>query len=330
MARERYALVAEALAGFDRSDELLATIDWDGSPRTVAVDVIERLRYTGWLTKDTHALGVLVSTILISRGDADPQADALRSLLERYHLAPAPAAILGVDAWQGQEDGKLVQELVVGENTLRDIRYLALARQAASGVLRILAPGGAGTGFLVAENLVMTNHHVLPDEATTRSSSYHFNYQLDDDGVILEGQIVAAESRGMLYTNAKLDVSVVQIQPPPAIVQARTLNLFPAMLQREQRVAIIQHPGGGLKKISLQSNHVQFTSPDVVQYTTTTQPGSSGSPVFNDDFKVVAVHHGARSVGSYVRNEGTTMRAILADIKHTYSDLFTRFSISDK
>ena len=326
-ARERYALASEALAGNERADELLATIDWEGSSRTVAVDLIERLRYTGWLTKDTHALGVLVNDILTYRGDADPQAPFLRAWIDRNHLAPAPAAAPGVDAWQGQEDGALVKELVVGENTLRDIRYLALASQAANGVLRIVAPSGAGSGFMVADNLVMTNNHVLPDISSARLSSYHFNYQLDDHGQIQEGQIVTGEPQGLFYTNATLDVSVAQIQAPPANAKASTLSLFPIMLQREQRVAIIQHPGGGLKKISLQSNHVQFASSDVVQYTTTTQPGSSGSPVFNDDFNVVAVHHGARSVGGYIRNEGTTMRAILADLKQNQPELFKQLSV---
>ena len=98
-ARERYALASEALAGNERADELLATIDWEGSSRTVAIDLIERLRFTGWLTKDTHALGVLVNDILTYRGDADPQAPFLRAWIDRNHLAPGPVHDPGLEGF---------------------------------------------------------------------------------------------------------------------------------------------------------------------------------------------------------------------------------------
>ncbi|ODH02276.1 hypothetical protein A4S05_24955 [Nostoc sp. KVJ20] len=61
-------------------------------------------------------------------------------------------------------------------------------------------------------------------------------------------------------------------------------------------MAIIQHPGGHLKKISIQNNFVAYTDNKVLQYTTSTEPGSSGSPVFDDDFQVVGIHHSGGSV----------------------------------
>ena len=64
-------------------------------------------------------------------------------------------------------------------------------------------------------------------------------------------------------------------------------------LEQDQRVAIIQHPGGFLKKISMQNNFVADADDRLVQYYTSTQAGSSGSPVFDDDFAVVAIHHSA-------------------------------------
>ncbi len=56
-------------------------------------------------------------------------------------------------------------------------------------------------------------------------------------------------------------------------------------------VGIIQHPNGGPKQIALTANQVVSIFDHRVQYTTDTLPGSSGSPVFNDDWKVVAIHH---------------------------------------
>jgi hypothetical protein len=43
---------------------------------------------------------------------------------------------------------------------------------------------------------------------------------------------------------------------------------------------------------SLNENRVTNIYRHYLQYTTDTLPGSSGSPVFNDDWEVVALHHG--------------------------------------
>ena len=55
---------------------------------------------------------------------------------------------------------------------------------------------------------------------------------------------------------------------------------------------IVQHPEGGLKQIAVTNNHVIGLTGDRVQYSTHTLPGSSGSPVFDDRWRVVAIHRG--------------------------------------
>ncbi|MBK7918080.1 MAG: trypsin-like peptidase domain-containing protein [Chloroflexi bacterium] len=54
---------------------------------------------------------------------------------------------------------------------------------------------------------------------------------------------------------------------------------------------MIQHPGGHYKKISMQNNFVAFADARYLQYLTSTEPGSSGSPVFDNDFLVIGIHH---------------------------------------
>jgi V8-like Glu-specific endopeptidase len=91
---------------------------------------------------------------------------------------------------------------------------------------------------------------------------------------------------------------------------------------RDSRVSIIQHPGGHFKKISLQNNFVEYIDRRTTQYTTSTEPGSSGSPVFDDDFNVVAIHHSGGMLMEpatgrrYLRNAGSSMAAVLEDLKH--------------
>jgi len=101
-------------------------------------------------------------------------------------------------------------------------------------------------------------------------------------------------------------------------------------VRRDDRVAIIQHPGGHLKKISMQNNFVAYADANVVQYTTSTLPGSSGSPVFDDEFKVVAIHHSGGDLTEpstgrrYLRNAGTSIIAVLKDLQVNAPEIYAR------
>jgi V8-like Glu-specific endopeptidase len=58
-----------------------------------------------------------------------------------------------------------------------------------------------------------------------------------------------------------------------------------------QSVSIIQHPKGNRKEIVLYGNRVQAVYQDFIQYETDAEPGSSGSPIFNEQWQLVGLHH---------------------------------------
>ena len=58
-----------------------------------------------------------------------------------------------------------------------------------------------------------------------------------------------------------------------------------------EHVTIMQHPGGRRKQIALTANQIINVDGDTIHYITDTMRGSSGSPVFNDDWEVIAIHH---------------------------------------
>jgi V8-like Glu-specific endopeptidase len=85
-------------------------------------------------------------------------------------------------------------------------------------------------------------------------------------------------------------------------------------------VTIIQHPSGGPKQIALNENRVTNIYRHYLQYTTDTLPGSSGSPVFNDDWKVVALHHAGGHLKTNEKgdirfiNQAAAMKYLLAGL----------------
>ena len=59
---------------------------------------------------------------------------------------------------------------------------------------------------------------------------------------------------------------------------------------------IIQHPSGHPKRVALRNNLLTDADATTIRYFTDTLTGSSGSPVFSDEWKVIGLHRGSTSV----------------------------------
>ena len=331
-ATGRVRLVSGALEGSPRAFDILGQVDFDGPARVVAVEIVHRLSQFGRVTPDQEALGILVNELLLYQGEADPESQFLRSLFDTYSLDRPIAVAPTPGDWKGQESDEDFLEKIIGEDTLRPIAMLDQALAAAKAVVHIQGPQGKGTGFLVAPTLLMTNHHVIASRPNAMNSIFTFNYQLDAAGAPRAATPVGAKVDGKFYTNENLDFTVVELAEVPAELEAQPLDLRPRRIQRDARVAIIQHPAGLWKKISLQNNFVAYADDRVVQYTTSTLPGSSGSPVLDDDFQVVAIHHAGGNLVEpgmlqrYLRNEGMSMISVLADLKKDAPEIYDRLN----
>jgi V8-like Glu-specific endopeptidase len=130
-----------------------------------------------------------------------------------------------------------------------------------------------------------------------------------------------AASHGFFRTNKVLDYTIFEVQGDPGKHDAwASLALRPRDLNPGERINIIQHPGGQPKQISMQNNIVEYIDGDVLQYVTATLPGSSGSPIFNDRWQVVGLHHAGGLIAEpttgrfFNRNEGIVMGKILTDL----------------
>jgi V8-like Glu-specific endopeptidase len=212
-------------------------------------------------------------------------------------------------------------EKIIDENNLRPIVFLELGVRLASPVARIaLKDGGAATGSMISPSLLLTNNHVFGSPEQAVDAVIAFNYQTDLSGTMLPSAEHAAAPADGFHTNPDLDYSIVRVAGDPG-KQWGTLQLAAdANAQVGDDVIIVQHPMGQPKQIALTDNEIAYVDDTVIQYLTDTMPGSSGSPVFNDLWQFIGLHHSGgwipepTTASTHYRNEGIRAGAIVGDL----------------
>jgi V8-like Glu-specific endopeptidase len=204
-----------------------------------------------------------------------------------------------------------------------------------------LHPGdGLATGFLVSSKLLfMTNNHVIENRAFAARINVRFDYQNKPDGNLETPVTYEFAPADFFYTNPKLDFTLVRLKKPEPVngVNGGTRKDFgfisiakPANYVKEALTIIVQHPRGRPKEIVLHDSVVKHIYGETIRYTTDTEPGSSGSPVFNFNWDLIALHHAAGDVvdGRYVDNEGIKINNIVDDLKrHADRGILTELGI---
>src|SRR3954466_4465198 len=98
-------------------------------------------------------------------------------------------------------------ELILDESCLLPFHFLRTGDRLGRAVVKIERDdGSAGTGFLVAPGILLTNHHVLPDFVTAANAKALANYEAapfaDSSG---QPTIVHLDPAEMFLTNPDLD-----------------------------------------------------------------------------------------------------------------------------
>jgi endonuclease G, mitochondrial len=224
-----------------------------------------------------------------------------------------------------RERAGIVLEKIIGSTDFLDIRYLEGGVAAARAVCRIDIRddlgrvAGYGTGSLVSPRLLLTNHHVLPDAEVARRSSAEFNYQDGLDGRPLQAVLFGLDPGAFFVADEERDFALVAVAAGEQALSPFGLN---PLIEAEGKalvgefVTIVQHPAGRKKQVSLRENRIVDWLEFFLHYETDTEPGSSGSPVFNDQWEIVALHHASvverqrPEFGGYL-NEGIRTSRIL-------------------
>ncbi|MYS92214.1 MULTISPECIES: trypsin-like serine peptidase [Streptomyces] len=232
----------------------------------------------------------------------NPDALAVRAdrILDRGGLSPS--AVVADIRGEAMDLPQANERIIDLSNELQAWSFLPRGVRAGATVARItLRRDGRelphGTGFLVSPRLLMTNHHVLPDEAFARQCFAEFNAQVTVDNVPDTAVRMELDPGTFFTADQRLDFALVAVVPtqdgrkPGEVFGWNRLSVQLGKLVLGEKVNIIGHPDGRLKEIVLRDNAVLVRLDDFVQYRTDTRPGNSGSPVFNDQWEVVALHH---------------------------------------
>lgn len=297
----------------------------DGLRDAVAARVTDR-------SEQRHRkIGILREPGGIARAD-EPRRVATRiDRLSRHHPDVRPVSPRAIAAGEtaAVAAAEAVLERIILSNDLLGVAYLEGGVSAARSVGRINVRDdrgrlvGYGTGSLVSPELLLTNRHVLADTQTAGQSSVEFDYQDGIDGRPLPLRGFALDPRRFFFADEELDFALVAVRGSAAELARFGFN---RLVEAEGKaivgefVTIVQHPRGEKKQVALRENRIVDVLELFLHYETDTEPGSSGSPVFNDQWEIVALHHAGipapdRGELGGIINEGIRVSRLLAFLR---------------
>lgn len=322
----------------NKNFQLGADVNWLNTTERIADGSVPFVRWLENAARQTRITRPVQSTVFMKFND---------DLAQRTSGQPAIPS---------PQDLPEMKEAVILEDDIMPFSFLLAGNRAGRSVAQLKVPelknglprttdSGVpllhrGTGWLLTPERVITNHHVVkaregaeqPTDSDLRLQAEATKVRFDFDSEGLEGEVV--NSVALEAWNSKLDYAVLRLAKPvdrPGL--ARTEEIFEKS-GSYRAVNIIQHPDGGHKQIAIRNNLVTSTNDNEVRYFTDTRRGSSGSPVFDDQWRVVALHRGSTLVTgvqfqgksvAYV-NVGTQIAAIHADLRMHYAGLWERIN----
>jgi lysozyme family protein len=277
--------------------------------------------------------------------EASPQGRGLVSIL-RAKLMALPGGALEMSTSEIQQlrkqpdPQKARLEAVLGVEGPQTFQWWKTGLQRASSVaaVRRRLGGRVGTGFLIRagdlgleppdEVLFLTNFHVVNRDGATpgiRPGEAEIRFEVADSTPTYSVKEIVWSSPSDLC-----DASVLRLSQPVTGVEVLSLAEELPALDSHPRVYVIGYPGGRDLSFSFEDNelldhegppggHPPIPGVCRVHYRAPTEGGSSGSPVFNDQWEVIALHHKGGKVGmprlnglagTYAANEGISIRGV--------------------
>lgn len=262
--------------------------------------------------------------------NAVPADPGLLAFAEQFGLSPAVAVTIngGVTPIHGPQ---LELKIKSAQSTFDILTWRKRLGEIEGRVCRVEFPEKVeqGTGFLVAPNVVLTNYHVVQriheGKVDPSDLACRFDYKVLEDGLEVHPGTVYRPAGDWLVdwspysprdlevnpagdpSPDELDYALIHLQGRPGEdpVGGETNDPRPTArgwvevpgqehdFAAQPALYIVQHPDGRPMKVAIDTEAVLGLNGNAtrVRYTTTTEPGSSGSPCFGPDWEWVALHH---------------------------------------
>jgi len=273
--------------------------------------------------------------------DTDPIGGELLPILKSRELSE-PGSLLTVEreafrAWGDvpYHSGRLRLEKLFGRSATHEMEWVLKGCDRTRSVARLGfgATRGVGTGFLVRgsdlhaefgdELVLLTNAHVLSNDESVGPA-----LRPDEVTVIFETNEFAGggqefQVKEILWTSPprELDTTIARLEQSVRVLEPIPISPYLPRIQegrRKERVYILGHPGGGTLAWSIQDNVLLDYAEPRLHYRAPTEGGSSGSPIFDKQWRLIGIHHAGLDAMPtlkdpkvpYEANEGIMIRSI--------------------
>lgn len=262
------------------------------------------------------------------RPDMVPGTALLRPIAEELKVRCEPFKPVDTTSVQARETAsqsgsEARLEKVFGQPHFYSMEWYRQGLLCAQHVARIETLQGTpiATGFLLSgrelhpslpdEPLLLTNSYVVTNDQAVKDH-YAFSVLGPDEVQVRFQTDERLYSVSVVWSSFAAGTTILRLTP--RMDHDRYLKIakhFP-IINGDTRAFIVGHPGGRDLTFSMQDNVLLDCDDRVVHYRTPTEAGSSGSPVFNGVWEVIAIHHARGHAmprlngrpGTYEANEG--------------------------
>jgi Trypsin-like peptidase domain len=338
----------------DTYPALDAYIAWQKPWSIIASGVVDEANRRGVLDK-------IVAAAAVERPDVE-QLRAVALYLSMHPGWTTPVENHGFDVKSGLE-----WLTSAGDPFLDTTRLAMWMIRTERQVCRVRCGAQLGTGFLVGPDLALTCYHVVAPylNGAVSTAELLFDYRRDEAGadpqedpaawigidttwhvpqspysesdITLVGEPAADE---LDYALLKLSRRIGLETPPNEEASRGWVNIstVPALPAAGEPILIVQHPCiPDANPPAQQPLKIAFAAPGFdgvipsgtrVKYKPSTLPGSSGSPVYDQSFSAVALHHNRgqmdpHTTGLTTNNRGIPLAQIRASLAPDIRDLLT-------